>query len=109
MTIRRSCPGVRGFQTNPIYGLIERSRDHGGKPLTWKSYFSDLPFLAFWYGFAATHAFHNFATVETFVDDCRENKLPSLSVVDPPFTLADDHPPHDPLLGRSSSAWSSTR
>jgi phospholipase C len=92
-------PGIRGFQTNPIYGFIERSCDRNNKPLTWKSYFSDLPFLAFWYGFAATHAFHNFSTIETFVDDCRENKLPSVSVIDPPFTLADDHPPHDPALG----------
>lgn len=93
-------PGMLGFQTTPIYSLIERSCDSKNKtPLTWKSYFSDLPFLAFWYGFAATHAFHNFATVEKFVDDCRENRLPSVSVVDPPFTLADDHPPHDPALG----------
>jgi phospholipase C len=92
-------PGIKGFQTTPIYGFLERSCDRNGKPLTWKSYFSDLPFLAFWYGFAATHAFHNFATVETFVDDCRENRLPSVSIVDPPFTLADDHPPHNPALG----------
>lgn len=112
-------PGIRGFQTTPIYGLVERSCDRDGKPLTWKSYFSDLPFLAFWYGFAAAHAFHNFATIETFVDDCRENRLPSVSIIDPPFTLADDHPPHDPLLGEkfiglvvdaltNSPAWESS-
>jgi phospholipase C len=93
-------PGISGFQTTPIYGLLERSLDQKNRALTWKSYFSDLPFLAFWYGFAATHALGNFATVETFVDDCRENTLPSVSIVDPPFTLADDHPPHDPALGQ---------
>jgi phospholipase C len=93
-------PGIKGFQTNPVYGFLERScNPQNKKPLTWKSYFSDLPFLAFWYGFAASHALHNFATVENFVDDCRENSLPSVSIVDPPFTLADDHPPHDPALG----------
>ncbi len=93
-------PGIHGFQTTPIYHAIERAVDATGRPLTWKSYFSDLPFLSFWYGFAATHALHNFATIESFVDDCREDRLPSVSVVDPPFTLADDHPPHDPALGQ---------
>ncbi|HZO92793.1 MAG TPA: alkaline phosphatase family protein [Candidatus Baltobacteraceae bacterium] len=93
-------PGVKGFETTPIYAFLENAVDANGKPLTWKSYFSDLPFLAFWYGFAATHALRNFATVDAFVDDCRDDTLPSVSIVDPPFTLADDHPPHDPALGQ---------
>ncbi|MDQ6941698.1 MAG: hypothetical protein M3169_04180 [Candidatus Eremiobacteraeota bacterium] len=92
-------PGITGFDTTPIYAFLEKQVDNNNKPLTWKSYFSDLPFLAFWYGFAARHALHNFETIESFVDDCRENALPSVSIVDPPFTLADDHPPHDPALG----------
>ncbi len=92
-------PGIKGFQTTPIYAFLEQQVDAGKNALTWKSYFSDLPFLAFWYGFAARHALHNFATIESFVDDCREDTLPSVSIVDPPFTLADDHPPHDPALG----------
>ena len=46
------------------------------------------------------HALHNFGTIERFVDDCRDDTLPSVSIVDPPFTLADDHPPHDPALGQ---------
>ena len=93
-------PGITGFRTTPIYAFLEQHADQKGEPLTWKSYFSDLPFLAFWYRFAAMHALHNFATIESFVDDCRENRLPSVSIVDPPFTLADDHPPHDPTLGQ---------
>jgi phospholipase C len=93
-------PGVTGFQTTPIYAFLEKAADRNGKPITWKSYYSDLPFLAFWYGFAATHALRNFATVDTFVSDCRDDALPSVSIVDPPFTLADDHPPHDPALGQ---------
>lgn len=92
-------PGIKGFQTTPIYAFLEQQLDAQKNALTWKSYFSDLPFLAFWYGFAARHALHNFATIESFVDDCREDTLPSVSIVDPPFTLADDHPPHDPALG----------
>lgn len=95
----QTIPGLTGFQTTPIYSFLEKQRDRSGIPLNWKCYFSDLPFLAFWYGFAATHALNNFATVESFADDCRENRLPSVSVVDPPFTLADDHPPHDPAMG----------
>jgi len=93
-------PGVTGFDTTPIYAFLEKQVDRSGKPLTWRSYYSDLPFLAFWYGFAARHALHNFGTIERFVDDCRDDTLPSVSIVDPPFTLADDHPPHDPALGQ---------
>jgi len=93
-------PGITGFDTTPIYAFLEQQVDGNNKPLTWKSYFSDLPFLAFWYGFAARHALRNFATIESFVDDCRDGTLPSVSIVDPPFTLADDHPPHDPALGQ---------
>jgi phospholipase C len=66
--------------------------------LTWKSYFSDLPFLAFWYAFAATHLL-NFATIDQFADDGMARSLPHVSILDPPFTLADDHPPHNPALG----------
>jgi phospholipase C len=88
-----------GFQTTPIYGTIEDSVDPvTSLPLTWKCYYSDLPFLAFWYKFTAFHL-RNFASVEMFVDDCRAGTLPSVSVIDPPFTIADDHPPHDPQLG----------
>jgi len=34
-----------------------------------------------------------------FVTDCREDRLPTVSIVDPPFTVADDHPAHNPRLG----------
>jgi hypothetical protein len=54
--------------------------------------------LAFWYEFAATHL-ANFATIEHFAEDCMAKSLPQVSIIDPPFTLADDHPPHDPKLG----------
>ena len=66
-----------------------------GRRLSWKCYFSDLPFLAFWYRFAAFHH-ANFAHVADYVSDFREDRLPSVIVIDPPFSLADDHPSHDP-------------
>ncbi len=95
-------PGFPGFKTTPIYDVIEDADDpdHPGHRLTWKSYFSDVPFIAFWYPFAATHALHNFSHVAAFADDCREGVLPTFSLIDPPFSLADDHPPHDPALGQ---------
>lgn len=68
--------------------------------LTWKCYFSDLPFLSFWYTFAARHAFGNFTSVDNFVNDCRENTLPTISIVDPAFTLTDDHPSYDVRMGQ---------
>lgn len=89
-----------GFQTRPIYDFVEEQRfpPQTGSLLTWKCYYSDLPFLAFWYWFAARHI-SKFTHVVDFVNDCREDTLPTVSIIDPPFTLADDHPNHDPRLG----------
>ncbi len=67
--------------------------------MSWKCYFSDLSFLAFWYKFAAFHALSNCAHVAEFVADCQTDRLPTISIIDPPFSLADDHPAHDPQLG----------
>ncbi len=114
-------PGFLGFRTSPVYAALENTPDprRDGPCLSWRCYFSDLPFLAFWYGFAATHALTNFSHVAQFVDDCREGNLPHVSVIDPPYTLADDHPPHAPALGEkfiglivdavtTSQSWSDT-
>jgi phospholipase C len=94
-------PAYPGFKTTPFLDLLEDCPDpdstHG--KLTWKSYFTDLPFLSMWYRFAATHVL-NFAPVVDFVRDCRENRLPTVSLIDPAFSLADDHPSHDPKLGQ---------
>lgn len=97
----QTLPGFPGFSTTPLYAALEKTVDPSrpGHFLSWKCYFSDLPFLAFWYEFAVFHALTNFSHVAQFVDDCRQGTLPTLSVIDPPFTLADDHPPHDPKLG----------
>jgi phospholipase C len=94
-------PRFPGFRTRPIYDFLEDQPDPDvpGRRLTWKCYFTDLPFLAFWYKFAAFHH-ANFTHIADFVSDCREDRLPTLSVIDPPFSLADDHPSHDPRLGQ---------
>lgn len=98
----QSLPPFPGFMTNPFYNAFEDTPDPEvlGSNLTWKCYFSDLPFLSFWYRFAAQHAMHSFASVVDFVADCVEDRLPTLSVIDPPFSIADDHPSHDPRLGQ---------
>lgn len=90
-----------GFKTTPIYDFLEDQSDPDvpGRTLTWKYYFTDLPFLGFWYQFAAAHT-RNFAPVTEFARDSREDSLPNVSIVDPPFTIADDHPSHDPRLGQ---------
>jgi len=93
-------PSWPGFGTTPIWNTLEDVVDPNGNRYTWKSYFSDLPFLAFWYEFAAFHALKNFGSIVDFVHDCREDSLPTVSIVDPPFSLADDHPSHDVRLGQ---------
>jgi|SRR5579871_97413 len=90
----QTIPAFPGFQTTPLYTVLDAAG------LTWKCYFSDLPFLAYWYKFAAFHALDNFTSVDNFVTDCREDNLPAISVIDPPFSLADDHPAHDVRLGQ---------
>jgi len=89
-------PGINGFQTAPIYDVIAAQRTP--ETLNWRCYFSDIPFLGFWYDFAFRNL-RNFETIDAFVRDCLSQTLPTISVIDPPFSLADDHPPHDPLVG----------
>ena len=95
----QSLPPLLGFRTPLLYDVLEDASDPTTKQrLTWRCYFSDLPFLAFWYEFAAMHL-RNFTHIADFVRDCQEDHLPTVSIIDPPFTLADDHPAHDPRLG----------
>jgi phospholipase C len=98
----QTLPAFPGFGTRPIYDYIEdcADPDRPGHKLTWKNYYTDLPFLAFWYKFTAFHASTNFAHVAQFVADCRADALPTISVIDPAFSLADDHPSHDVRLGQ---------
>lgn len=95
-------PLYPGFRTTPFLDVFEDWLDPEvqGKKLTWKCYFTDVPFLAFWYRFAAHHAVHSFTEVADFVTDCREDRLPTISIIDPSFYHADDHPSHDPRLGQ---------
>jgi phospholipase C len=95
----QTLPLPPGFRTRPIYGAIEDARGPDGRRLTWRSYFCDLPFLAFWYVFAADHV-DCLHPITRFVSDCQQDQLPDVCLIDPPFSLADDHPPLDPRLGQ---------
>ena len=116
----QTLPPWPGFKTTPFYNALEDTVDPAtGSRLTWKNYFCDLPFLSFWYQFAAYHALGNFTGIADFVSACREDSLPTVSIIDPPFSLADDHPAHDVRLGQKfiglivdalthSESWSKT-
>jgi len=91
---------VFGFKTTPFLSAVEQSNDPDtGQPLTWKSYFSDLPFSAFWLKFAATHL-KNYHPIEAFAADCQNGTLPTISIIDPPYGFADDHPSYDVRMGQ---------
>lgn len=94
-------PAWPGFRTVPFLKAVSETDDpdHAGQKLTWRSYQSDIPFLAFWYDFALHHH-PNMKAVSDFVNDCANGTLPTVSIVDPSFRRADDHPSHDPKKGQ---------
>jgi phospholipase C len=96
----QTLPGYPGFKTTPFWDVLEdQLNPDTGRKMTWNCYFTDLPFLSFWYPFAAKHALSNFRTVLQFAEDCIADALPTVSIIDPAFSVADDHPAHDPRLG----------
>lgn len=93
-------PLPNGFNTTPFLEVFEKAiNPDTGQKCTWKCYFSDLPFLGFWYKFAFEHLSH-FHTVLDFVIDCKEGTLPDIAIIDPPFGFADDHPSYDVRRGQ---------
>lgn len=90
-----------------LYDLL----DEAG--ISWRYYFTDLPFVALLalrneagnglridfdklgrYG-------RNIVPVERFAADAASGNLATVSIVDPSFALADDHPPHHVHLGQA--------
>ena len=64
-----------------------------------RSYFSDLPSIAFWGPRMAQHT----AGIDHYFADCAAGRLPNVVHVDPPFLpwwQADDHPHCDPGAGQ---------
>src|ERR1019366_7460016 len=73
----QSVPPFPGFGNTPLWNVIEDQPDGQGNRYTWKSYFTDMPFLIGWYKFAAFHAYTHFTSIDNFVKDCQEDQLPT--------------------------------
>ncbi|MBZ0252613.1 MAG: alkaline phosphatase family protein, partial [Candidatus Methylomirabilis sp.] len=68
--------------------------------LTWKYYYTDLPYLAVLFARIPDLA-PRMRPIAEYFEDAERGTLPHLAVVDPSFALIDDHPPHHVQLGQS--------
>jgi phospholipase C len=84
----------------PLWAAWEKKR-LGTKGITWKAYKlpSDLSMFALWPGFANGRD-DNAGSLGDFAADCAGDRLPQVAIVEPPYTIADDHPTHDPRRGQ---------
>jgi phospholipase C len=84
----------------PIWAAWEKKR-LGSKGITWRAYKlpSDLSMFALWPGFANGRE-ENVGTLADFAADCANDELPNVAIVEPPYSIADDHPTHDPRRGQ---------
>jgi len=69
------------------------------KGLTFRYYYTDLPFLILSEGFRTRHK-GMMRPIQEFYQDAENGELPNYCMVDPGFNLNDDHPPHHPSLGQ---------
>ncbi len=84
----------------PIWAAWEKKR-LGSKGISWRAYKlpSDLSMFALWPGFANGRD-QNAGSLSDFVTDCAAGELPDVAIVEPPYSIADDHPTHDPRRGQ---------
>jgi len=81
---------VPGTAFPSIYDKLNAAR------IDWAYYFSDLPFLGLLQGIDSSKFKH---VNNQFFNDAAAGTLPPVVMIDPAFSLNDDHPPHHPLLG----------
>lgn len=84
----------------PVWGAWEIPNQF--RPaLDWRLYVSrQSPYVAMWpTRFAEAHK-HRVRRRKHFRDDCRNDSLPQLALVEPPYGRGDDHPPRDPRGGQ---------
>ena len=86
-------PTPPGFRFRTIYDVLEE------RGIEWKYYYTDLPFLALWASLRAKT--QRLRPLEEFFDDARGGRLPPVTIVEPGFSLNDDHAPHDIQLGQA--------
>jgi phospholipase C len=84
----------------PVWAAWERAR-LGARGISWRAYKlpSDLSMFALWPGFANGRE-ANAGSLTDFAADCAGDRLPSVAIVEPPYSVADDHPTHDPRRGQ---------
>jgi phospholipase C len=77
--------------------------DEATPPVTWRIYYSDLPFGAL-FGYVYARLATNSAPVSQFATDAAAGTLPQVSFVDPSFigeTENDEHPPTNIQVGQA--------
>jgi phospholipase C len=78
----------------PLWPTIYDRLDAAG--VSWRYYYTDLPFLA-----TLAIPLERMATVDQLLHtDAPAGTLPQVTVIDPGFSMNDDHPPHHPLAGQ---------
>ena len=84
----------------PLWAAWEQKR-LGARGIRWRAYKlpSDLSMFALWPGFANGRE-ANAGTLSDFVADCANDALPEVAIVEPPYSIADDHPTHNPRRGQ---------
>lgn len=83
----------RGLTWKTLYHQL----DEAG--ITWKYYFTDLPLVILFSGLHDRWN-ENIFPIDAYFTDAAAGRLPPVAIVDPGFTLNDDHPPHHPRLGQ---------
>lgn len=91
---------LRADKPTPVWELWERPNRLGAR-ISWKCYAGDGTSLALWPGFLLTRRRDHIRSIEDFEADCRDGSLPDVSIVEPPFEFADDHPPSNPRFGQA--------
>jgi phospholipase C len=83
-----------GYTAPTIYHRL----DEAG--IDWRIYYADLPFVGLLGAGAGLPLRDHTFRLQDFFRDAARGQLPPVVYLDPPFTLADDHPPHHPIRGQ---------
>ena len=86
-------PGIRMFTWPTIY---DRLNEAG---IAWHYYFSDVPYLYLYPRLRRQK--RKISWIRGFYRAAEAGTLPPVTVIDPAFTLTDDHPPHHPHLAQA--------
>ena len=89
------------FRNKPLPLWSHWQRAGGDDGISWRVYKMDSEPSQFsmWLGWSAEHDKHA-ATLVDFARDCKRDSLPNVAIIEPPYTIADDHPTHDPRRGQ---------